>query len=48
MRDVSVNFAHVVEISERHFLAVCDLLIVVEQGVELKLALQVGQTESDF
>ena len=30
MRDVSVNFAHVVEISVRHFLAVCDLLILVE------------------
>lgn len=46
--DVSVHFAHVIKISVRHFLAVCDLLILIEQGVEFKFALQIGQAESDF
>lgn len=45
---MGVNFAHVVRISERQFPAVCILLILVKQGVELKLALQLGQTEFDF
>ena len=39
--NVSVDLSHVVEVPVGHLLAVCNLLVLVEQVVQVELAFQV-------